>query len=190
MKLQNPIILNPPPYSNEAGVVIYPEPITLTTLDLTYSDSVVRKKLTVKIDTVPWSLKLIDNDDDYDALGDYTASQREQLVREKLGSDPAAVLQSLFPPTLEQNPYGPGTILSSMIKKFGIKMTPNCSCMAHAISMNKEGPDWCETNIDKILTWLKEESKKRKIPFIEPAVKLMVQQAINKSRKMLAENGI
>lgn len=188
MKLAKPIILNPPPYTNEANKLIHPEPIILSELKVTYSDSPHKKKLAAKIDSVPWSLILVDNDDEYDTLGDYTVSQREQLLKEKLGSDPAAVLQSLFPRTLEQDPYGPGTILSGMIKKFGIHMTPNCSCMAKALSMNKEGPDWCEQNIDKILEWLKTESKNRKIPFIEPVVKIMVNQAIQKSRKMLQSN--
>ena len=190
MKLEHPITLNPPPYTDASGKLIHPEPITLTELQLTYSDSPARKKLIAKIDSVPWSLKLIDNDDEYDALGDYTVSQREQLLLKTLGSDPTSVLQSLFPPTLEQDPYGPGTILSSMIKKFGIHMTPHCSCMAKALSMNEKGPDWCEENLDKIVEWLKEESKNRKIPFIEPVVRMIVQQAIQKSRKLLKSNVI
>jgi hypothetical protein len=188
MKLNDPIILNPPPYSDQSGQTIHPEPIILTELNPIYYDDPAKKKLFAKLDTVPWSLSLIDNDEEYDALGDYTVSQRQQLFIKKLGSNPSEKLQSLFPPTLEQNPYGPGTILSSMIKKFGIHITPDCSCMKRALSMNKEGPDWCEQNIDKILEWLKEESKKRKIPFIGPAAKILVQQAIQKSRKMLQSN--
>lgn len=190
MKLNKPIVLHPPPYSDAGGKLIQPEPLILQELKVTYTDIPYKKKLGAKIDSVPYTLVLIDTEEDYDALGDYTVSQREQLLLEKLGSDPAQVLQSLFPKTLEQDPNGPGTILASMIKKFGIHMTPNCNCMAHALSMNKEGPDWCEANIDKILFWLKEESKNRKIPFMEPIVKMIVKQAIDKSKKLLSSNVI
>lgn len=190
MKLQHPITLNPPPYTDASGKLIHPEPIILTELKVVYSDSPATKKLTAKIDSLPWSLILVDNDDEYDALGDYTVSQREILLKNKLGSDPATVLQSLFPPTLEQDPYGPGTILSGMIKKFGIHITPDCACMGRALNMNKKGVDWCEQNIDKILDWLREESKKRKLPFIDTVARMIVQQALQKSRKMSQSNVI
>ena len=36
----------------------------------------------------------------------------------------------------------------------------------------------------KILNWLNEESKKRNLPFVRTVAKLMVQRAINKSRRI------
>jgi hypothetical protein len=74
-----------------------------------------------------------------------------------------------------------------MISSLGIKSTSNCSCRRHALEMNEKGPDWCDQNIPTILSWLKEESSKRNLPFIEMVAKAMVQRAINKSRRLMAK---
>ncbi len=89
------------------------------------------------------------------------------------------------PATLEDFPNGPGTILSKMLSKIGIKSTPNCSCRRRAMEMNNKGPDWCAENIDTIVGWLREESEKRKLPFVDFAGKLLIQRAIKISRKNL-----
>lgn len=88
-------------------------------------------------------------------------------------------------PTLEDFPNGPGTILSKMLSKIGIHSTPNCSCRRRAMEMNNRGPDWCAENIDTIVGWLREESEKRKLPFMDFAGKLLIQRAIKVSRKNL-----
>jgi hypothetical protein len=89
------------------------------------------------------------------------------------------------PQTLEDFPNGPGTILSKMLTKIGIHSTPNCSCRRRAIEMNARGPDWCADNIDTIVGWLREESERRKLPFIDFAGKLLIQRAVKVSRKAL-----
>jgi hypothetical protein len=89
------------------------------------------------------------------------------------------------PQTLEDFPNGPGTILSKMLAKVGIKSTPNCSCRRRAMEMNNRGPDWCAENIDTITGWLREESEKRKLPFVDFAGRLLIQRAIKVSRKAL-----
>lgn len=89
------------------------------------------------------------------------------------------------PQTLEDFPNGPGTILSKMLSKIGINSTPNCSCRRRAIEMNNRGPDWCAENIDMIVGWLREESERRKLPFVDFAGKLLIQRAIKVSRKAL-----
>ena len=55
---------------------------------------------------------------------------------------------------------------------------------------NDKGPDWCEENMDTILSWLKEESTKRKLPYVEFVAKSMVQRAIYKSRKLKAAKAV
>jgi hypothetical protein len=87
--------------------------------------------------------------------------------------------------TLEDFPNGPGTILSKMLSKIGIHSTPNCSCRRRAMEMNTRGPDWCAENMDTIVGWLREESEKRKLPFVDFAGKLLIQRAIKVSRKNL-----
>ena len=93
------------------------------------------------------------------------------------------------PETLEDFPNGPGTILSKMLAKIGIKSTPNCSCRRRAMEMNKKGPDWCAENIEMITGWLREESEKRKLPFVDFAGRLLIQRAIKVSRKALKAEG-
>ena len=89
------------------------------------------------------------------------------------------------PQTLEDFPNGPGTILSKMLSQIGIHSTPNCSCRRRAMEMNTRGPDWCAENIDTIVGWLREESEKRKLPFVDFAGKLLIQRSIKVSRKAL-----
>jgi hypothetical protein len=89
------------------------------------------------------------------------------------------------PQTLEDFPNGPGTILSKMLAKIGIKSTPNCSCRRRAMEMNNRGPDWCAENIEMITGWLREESEKRKLPFVDFAGRLLIQRAIKVSRKAM-----
>lgn len=101
----------------------------------------------------------------------------------------------LFPPApppvvLEDFPDGPGTILSKMLSKIGIHSTPNCSCRRRAMEMNTKGPEWCAENIDMIVGWLREESEKRKLPFVDFAGRLLIQRAIKISKKNLKANAV
>lgn len=89
------------------------------------------------------------------------------------------------PQTLEDFPNGPGTVLSKMLSKIGINSTPNCSCRRRAMEMNTRGPDWCAENIDMVVGWLREESEKRKLPFVDFAGRLLIQRAIKVSRKAM-----
>ena len=89
------------------------------------------------------------------------------------------------PQTLEDFPNGPGTVLSKMLAKIGIKSTPNCSCRRRAMEMNNRGSDWCAENIEMITGWLREESEKRKLPFVDFAGRLLIQRAIKVSRKAM-----
>jgi hypothetical protein len=89
------------------------------------------------------------------------------------------------PQTLEDFPNGPGTMLSKMLSKIGINSTPNCSCRRRAMEMNTRGPDWCAENITTIVGWLREESEKRKLPFVDFAGKLLIQRAIKMSKKAM-----
>lgn len=184
MQLSNPITLTPPPYTDTStNKVVQPESIVLSNLDVTYSDNPNSKTVTISIKGVPSTIILL-RGHEYDAAGDYSQAQIEDYLRKYLGHDPQATLQALFPRTLEQDPDGPGSILTGMISALGIKSSSTCSCRRHALEMNEKGPDWCEQNMDQIVGWLKEESAKRGLPFVETVGKMMVQRAISKSRKL------
>jgi len=183
MKLDQEITITPPPFTNYDGKLITPEPLIFTILDVAYTDHPLHKKVFAKIDKVPTIIPLLSGND-YDAAGDYTQTFIENKLKEYLGPDPAIKIRSLFPKTLEEDPNGPGSILSGMFSVIGIKSTPTCSCRKHAIEMNTKGNTWCENNIETIIGWLKEESIKRKIPFIESLAKMVVNKAIKKSKEL------
>ena len=77
-----------------------------------------------------------------------------------------------------------------MIKSVGIQMTDSCSCKKHALEMNEKGNDWCEQNIDTVVGWLRDEAKRRNLPFLDAIGKLLVGRAIKKSRKLLANEPV
>jgi hypothetical protein len=59
-----------------------------------------------------------------------------------------------------------------------------CQCNARAAQMDANGPDWCESNLDLIIGWLKEEADRRKLPFFTSAARLIVRRSIQKSRRL------
>lgn len=182
MNLDHEIVIQPPPYTDHNNKLINPKPLTFTFLNVSYVDNPLSKTVFAQIQHIPSRLLLL-NPNEYDTIGDYTQNQIENILKEKLGNDIAGKLRSLFPKTLEENPNGPGTILAGMFSSLGIKSSPTCSCKRHALEMNEKGSEWCEKNLDVILSWLKDESIKRKIPFIESLAALVVKRAIRQSKK-------
>jgi|LakMenEpi03Aug12_release.lakeMendotaPanAssembly.Ray.scaffolds.fasta_scaffold21732_5 hypothetical protein len=184
--LNSPITLNPPPYTdNSTNKVVTPEPIILNELKISYIDTPHEKSVVARIDNTPAHIYLFTGDQ-YDVMGDWTQAQAEAALKARLGDDIQASLQAMYPRTLEQDPNGPGSILTGMIKTLGISSSSTCSCRRHALEMNDQGPDWCEQNMETILSWLRDEAKKRGLPFIDMVGKAMVQRAINRSRKLKA----
>ncbi len=190
MKLDNIITIQPPPYSDNSGKIINPPLISLDNLELIFTDNPGLKTITARIQQLPQIGIIIWNNTEYDQIGDWTKKQAENKIKVLMGDDPAKYLRSLYPKTLEENPNHPGTILSKMIKSVGIQMTDSCSCKRHALKMNEEGNDWCEYNMDTVVGWLRDEAKKRNLPFIDAIGKLLVGRAIKKSRKLLANEPV
>jgi hypothetical protein len=189
MKLKQKIKVSPPPYSNHSGEVIHPPVIETDILQLAFVDDENNKQLKVEIQDFPSPITLYSGDA-YGQLGDWKKSQLEARLEAVLGDDPSTVLRNLFPKTMEEEPNGPGTQLSKMIKSLGIHMSDSCSCRRHAIEMNSKGNDWCEENIDTVVGWLEQEAKNRGLPFVKMVGKVMVNRAIKKSRKLLANEPV
>jgi len=82
--------------------------------------------------------------------------------------------------------YGPGTELKKLLVSVGITATPNCSCNARAADMDRNGVEWCESNIDTIVGWLREEAEKRGLPFLDAVGRLLVRRAIKNARRAAA----
>lgn len=189
MLLEKEVTVYPPLYSDNSGKVIEPKPLVLQKLNVSYVDEPFNKKYYAKIGGFPISVILYANKD-YDSLETIDKNIGQNKLKETMGEDPAKFLRSLFPKTIEEDPYGPGTILSQMIKSVGIVMTQGCSCRRHAIEMNTKGNDWCENNVDTIVGWLREEAKNRKLPFMDSVGKMIVNRAVKKSRKLLANEPV
>jgi len=184
-----PLSITPPPYSDQSGNVTQPPNLVIGELKVSYIDTPHLKTIQARIEGIPGVINLVSGDT-YDQLGDWTQSQIEDGLKNLLGDNPAQYLRSLFPRTMEEDPNGPGTVLSKMIKSMGIVMSDSCSCRRHAITMNTNGNDWCEQNVDTIVGWLREEAKRRGLPFVDMIGKLMVNRSIKKSRKLLANQPI
>jgi hypothetical protein len=189
MKLNKTISIQQPPFSDNTGKVITPQPVMTDILNLVFIDNVLSKTVYVQISGTSIHIPLWSNEE-YDQIGDWTQQQAENRILEILGDNEEEKLNSYFPETLEQKPNHPGTVLSKMIKNVGIQMTDSCSCKRHALEMNKNGNDWCEQNIDTVVGWLRDEAKRRNLPFLDAVGKLLVGRAIKKSRKLLANETV
>lgn len=86
-------------------------------------------------------------------------------------------------------PGGPGTELKALLKYIGITSSPTCSCNAKAQTMDENGVEWCEENIDTILGWLQEQAQARGLPFVRAGAKLLVKRAISTARRKAASEG-
>lgn len=88
--------------------------------------------------------------------------------------------------TIEPEVPGPGTELKKLLSKIGIKAKPGCSCNRRAKAMNENGIEWCERNVPTIVSWLREEASRRKLPFIDTAGTLLVKRAIANAKRQAA----
>lgn len=83
----------------------------------------------------------------------------------------------------------PGTELKKLLSNIGIKSNdgPNgCGCSdraKHIDYMEQVDPGWTERNIEQVIDWMQEEAKKRKLPFIRVAAKVLVKLAIRRAKK-------
>tara|TARA_B100001778_G_C18527521_1_gene601950 strand:+ start:403 stop:996 length:594 start_codon:yes stop_codon:yes gene_type:complete len=195
MKLNKSITLQKPPETDPKGKRVEHPSFTTDSVSPIYNIHTKSRYITVYFEPmddgnrIEGTLVLV-NSDEYSEEGDYSPNDLDIKLLAHLGEDPQRALQDLFPKTVEQDPDGPGAILTNMIKSIGIVSSSSCSCRRHAIEMNEKGSDWCEENMSTILSWLKDESKKRNLPFVEAVAKMIVNRAINKSRKLKSANAV
>jgi len=95
-----------------------------------------------------------------------------------------AVKKALERRSMATRKTGPGTELKKLLSIFGFD--PNekgCKCKSRAAKMDKNGIKWCEDNIEVIVGWLAEEAKKRKLPYLRTAGRLLVRRAIRNAKR-------
>jgi hypothetical protein len=166
--------------------VITPPPMELVNPEVTFMDMKAQKLIVARLEKFPAAVILY-NQQDYDKVVNKSDEAFYERLLQILGDNPGELLHALLPRTLEADPNGPGTILHGMFSSLGIKSDSTCGCMQRALEMNRHGPEWCSENINLILGWLKKEAEKRKLPFIEPVARLIVNKAISKSKRLLAK---
>lgn len=80
-------------------------------------------------------------------------------------------------------PSGPGTELKALLAKIGIHASPTCKCNSMAKKMDQWGPEESLNHIEEIVDVMAETAKKRNLPFLRTAGRILVRQACRISRK-------
>ena len=117
--------------------------------------------------------------------GRLPAETVQAAVQQLLGDTPGRgllqirVVEHLPPPP----GHGPGTELHRLLGKIGITPKPGCKCLARVAEMDIRGADWCEQNVSTVCNWLREEARRRGLPFLEPAARILVIRAIRNARR-------
>lgn len=124
----------------------------------------------------------------------YTTLETEDCIVKKVGSLWTIDTQHpKYPSSMKKNlstdKGGAGTELKSLLKLIGITSSPGCSCNKRAAIMDHNGIDWCKQNLDQIVSWLREEATKRKLPFANFAGKKIVRMAISRAEKAAKKAG-
>lgn len=97
------------------------------------------------------------------------------------GSNPCA-MNLMLPPSIEsQWPTGPGTLLVRLLGRMVPELEVS-NCERRLKKMNEMGPNWCDKNTGRILTWIQIEAEKRGHKFNENAARLILKRAIKLAR--------
>ena len=80
---------------------------------------------------------------------------------------------------------GAGSELKRLLSMIGITSSPTCSCNQRARYMDKMGVEWCENNKATIVSWLREEASKRKLPFVDLAGYGILNLAIRRAKRAI-----
>lgn len=99
---------------------------------------------------------------------------------------------SKYPPELmrrECEAIGAGTRLTQIFDRFYLRDDRKCSCKQLAAKMDRNGPDWCEANLDEIVGQLRSNAAKRGLPFVEFIARELVRHAISLARQPIVPGG-
>jgi hypothetical protein len=75
---------------------------------------------------------------------------------------------------------GAGTELTKLLHRFA-RPIAGCKCRKHAREMDENGTEWCRQNIEMIVGWLAEESRKRKVYPVPVLLRRIVILAIRRA---------
>jgi hypothetical protein len=81
---------------------------------------------------------------------------------------------------------GPGSELKALLAVFGIHSSPTCKCNAMARKMNEmevTEPGWSLAHIEEVVDVMEETAKKRNLPFLRTAGRILVRKAVRNWQK-------
>lgn len=81
---------------------------------------------------------------------------------------------------------GPGAQLKTLLARFGIHADPTCQCNQMAKQMDLWGPEECLRHVEEIVDVMESTAKKRRLPFLRTAGRILVRRAISKSRALIS----
>lgn len=184
MKLKKPVIIRSIAYkiNNKS---IDSNSIVLNELDVIYHIRQKTKTITASIKHIPKTI-ILALPSYYEAIeSQISLSFLDQLLANKLGDDPQQTIDDLFPFSLNNNPYGVGSVFLRLISKYGIKIDANCKCLAYLNQMNKNGHQWCKSHKAEILDRLQKESINQQITFDNNVATKLLLRACDISKKLI-----
>src|SRR5210317_1435806 len=113
MKLENPITLLPSKYTDKSGQIVTPPAAVLNELEVIYIDNPKHQQYLIAIQGLPQQVMLFIGEE-YSNNPDITKAQAQAKLYELSQGDLQSFLQNQFPRTLEDDPFGPGSILANM----------------------------------------------------------------------------
>lgn len=123
--------------------------------------------------TLPKELQGICDGTRTDVSAEVRASFREfcDQCEANGGLDLATRRIQKLPPQIRQQartrrlhvPGGVGTELKSLLKWFGQYPSGECNCIKHALAMDINGIEWCKSNVEVIVGWMRTEAATRKV---------------------------
>lgn len=76
-----------------------------------------------------------------------------------------------------------GTHLKALLRWARLEADSACKCSERAALMDAWGCDECERRLDEIVGWLREESTRRGLPFVDAVGRMLVSRAIKLARE-------
>ena len=83
----------------------------------------------------------------------------------------------------EAIPAGVGSQLKALLSYWGIRDDGSCGCDEHAAEMDCRGVEWCKSNREIIIDWMREAAKKQGQIFVKLVAMAALELAIYRARE-------
>jgi hypothetical protein len=117
----------------------------------------------------------------------YTVAEVMPCVVSETGDDIVVDVDHPAYPAHSRIPQ-PGTALKKLLAGWPLRITtdPNCACLNRSAEMDRNErttPGWCDENTATIVGWLRDEARKRGLPFLDVGGTMLVRRAVSIARR-------